>query len=59
MCTGFQFQSRFHETLTLIDVEQNIAATDYHALDGEILANVLRLAHLVVHLLWSRTRSFS
>ncbi len=35
----------------LIDVQQNVTAADDDALNGEVVANVLRLAHLVVHLL--------
>ncbi len=35
----------------LIHVEENVAAADDDALDGEVVADVLRLAHLVVHLL--------
>jgi len=37
--------------LTLIDVEQNVAAPYDHALDGQVLADALGFAHLVVHLL--------
>ncbi|KAH9406371.1 hypothetical protein TYRP_013345 [Tyrophagus putrescentiae] len=35
----------------LVHVEENVAAADDDALDGEVVADVLRLAHLVVHLL--------
>lgn len=41
------------KALTLIDIEKNIAAANYHSFDGEILPNVLRFANLVVHLLFT------
>lgn len=36
---------------TLIHVQQKVAAANDHALDGQVLSNVFRLANLVVHLL--------
>lgn len=33
----------------LIDVQQNVAAADDDAFDGQIFSYVLRLAHFVVH----------
>lgn len=38
----------------LIDVQQNVTAADDDALNGEVVANIFRLAHLVVHLLRQR-----
>lgn len=35
----------------LVHVQQDVTATYDNALDGQVLANVLRLAHFVVHLL--------
>jgi hypothetical protein len=34
----------------LVDVEENVTALNDHPLDGKVLSEILRLAHLVVHL---------
>jgi len=33
----------------LVDIEENVAALDDHALNGQVLSDVFRLAHFIMH----------
>lgn len=40
----------------LVYIQQDVAALDDHALDSQVLADILSLAHLVMHNLQEDTR---